>query len=330
MKIYLVKRSFFTFRGKKSYELELLGKPVLELMRERLNAEVCAEDELPEGDKAVFFPVYPLLTRAAFTELLKERAGSFAFAGGYVDRGGKMRLGSQKLDGGLFSHSDLAALKERAMRESALRCCKKGAWVEAGAEVDFTAEIGAGAIVRRGARIKGNSVIGENAEIGAGSEITDSRVGANTVIRASFLDGVQVGKNCTVGPCALLRGGSKVGDGCRVGDFVELKNAVLGDGCKAAHLAYVGDAELGERVNVGCGTVFANYNGTTKSKTFVGNGCFLGSNSNLIAPLRLGDGVYIAAGTTVTQNLETDDFCIGRCRETVKPQRAKKYLDKKK
>ena len=78
MKIYLVKRSFFTFRGKKSYELELLGKPVLELMRERLNAEVCAEDELPEGDKAVFFPVYPLLTRAAFTELLKERAGSFA------------------------------------------------------------------------------------------------------------------------------------------------------------------------------------------------------------------------------------------------------------
>ena len=330
MKIYLVKRSFFTFRGKKSYELELLGKSVLELMRERLNAEVCAEGELPEGEKAVLFPVYPLLTRTAFAELLKERTGSFAFAGGYVDRGGKMKLGAQRLDSGLFALSDFAAIKEKAMRESALRCSKKGALVEAGAEVDFTAELGAGSIVRKGARIKGNSVIGENAEIGAGSEITDSKVGENTVIRASFLDGVQVGKNCTVGPCALLRGGSRVGDDCRVGDFVELKNAVFGNGCKCAHLSYVGDAELGERVNVGCGTVFANYNGTTKSKTYVGNGCFLGSNSNLIAPLRLGDGVYIAAGTTVTQNLESDDFCIGRCRETVKPQRAKRYLLKKK
>ena len=327
MKIYVVKRSFFTFRGKESYELELLGKSVLSLMCERLGAELCEESELPKGEKAVLYPVYPLLKMQDLAELFKIR-GSFMFSGGYIDRGGEMSVSTRRLHGGLFTLADYPALCAQAAKERAEECMKAGALVEEGAQIDFTAVIKRGAIIRGGTRVRGNSVVHENAEI-AGGEIFDSEVGENTVVRQSYLEGVRVGKDCTVGPFAYLRGGSRVGDNCRIGDFVELKNAKLGNGCKAAHLSYVGDAELGEWVNVGCGVVFANYNGKTKSKTVVGKGCFLGSNSNLIAPVTVADGAYIAAGTTLTQNLNEHDFCIGRCRETIKPNRAPKYLNKK-
>lgn len=304
-----------------------MGKSVLSLMQERLGAEICAEDELPKGEKVVFYPVYPLITDRDLARLLAVR-GSFTFAGGYVDRGGEMAVNTRRLQEGLFSLADYRRLLLQAMRERAEDCAKAGAFVEEGAQVDFTATVRCGAIIRSGARVRGNSIVGENVEI-IGGELLNSEVGENTVVRSSLLDHVRVGKNCTVGPYSYLRGGSKVGDDCRIGDFVELKNAVLGNGCKAAHLSYVGDAVLGERVNVGCGVVFANYNGKTKSQTVVGNGCFLGSNSNLIAPVTVSDGAYIAAGTTLTQNLNEDDFCIGRCRETIKPNRASKYYNKK-
>ena len=305
----------------------MLGKSVLSLMLERLDAELCEESELPKGEKAVLYPVYPLLKVQDLAELFKIR-GSFMFTGGYIDRGGEMSVSTRRLPGGLFSLADYSALCAQAAKERAEECMQAGALVEDGAQIDFNAVVKQDAIIRSGARVRGNSVVGENAEIIDG-ELIDSEVGENTVVRSSLLDGVCVGKNCTVGPYSYLRGGSRVGNDCRIGDFVELKNAKLGNGCKAAHLSYVGDAELGERVNIGCGVVFANYNGKTKSKTVVGNGCFLGSNSNLIAPVTVADGAYIAAGTTLTQNLNEDDFCIGRCRETIKPNRASKYYNKK-
>lgn len=324
MKIYLQERSYFTFRGKESFELEILGKSVSELMRERLGATACAAP--PDGEKIVLDAVYPLLTRSGLEELLDSEGGSFSFVGGRVDRGGECRKTERELGAGLFSLSDYAEILRLANEERRRELSERGVFMEKGAEVDYSAVIGEGVVLGCGARVRGNSVIGRNAVIGSGSEITDSTVGENTKIKNSVLLSSAVGSNCEVGPFAYLRPHSEVGDGCRIGDFVELKNAKIGAGTKAAHLAYVGDAEVGERVNIGCGVVFANFNGKTKSKTRVGSDAFIGSNCNLIAPVTVGEGVFLAAGTTLTCNLSEGDFCVGRCRETVKPNRASRYL----
>lgn len=323
MKIFLVKRSYFTFRGTESCDLDILGKTAVELMCENLGAELC--EMPPAGEKVVLFPAFPFLKREQLEAYLQAHAGSVRFAGGYAEREGEPTE-AEGFGDGLFTLQDYAAVLRRAACERAEFHLKNGALVEEGAEVGYRVLLGRGAIVRSGARISGDSVIGENAEIGGGSVITNSSVGAGTVVRSSVLDCARVGKNCTVGPNAYLRPASAVGNGCRIGDFVEIKNANIADGCKISHLAYVGDADLGERVNVGCGAVFVNFDGRRKHRTSVGNGCFIGSNCNLVAPVRLGDGAFLAAGTTLTRDLSAGDFCIGRSLETVKADGAKKYL----
>ena len=138
-----------------------------------------------------------------------------------------------------------------------------------------------------------------------------------------LLDAV-VGDNSTIGPYAYLRPGTVVGNGCRVGDFVEVKNAVIHDGAKVSHLSYIGDGEIGEKSNIGCGVVFVNYDGQKKSKTTVGKNAFVGCNANLIAPVTIGDGAYVAAGSTVTSDVEPDSLCVARSRQTIIPGWAKR------
>lgn len=323
MNVILTERSYFTFRGTPCYALDLYGTTSLKRMQE----EFC--DDLPGEGKIELDPVFPFLTREELFTFAEEREGSFSFLGGSVIRGGcplsETAYRPVSPGGGLFSLADYAAALARAIRESANRHLAAGALVEEGAVVSFSAKLEQGAVVRRGARVLGESYVGENAEIGPGSELLESAVGANTVVSASFLNKSVVGADCTVGPNTYLRPGSVVADSCRIGDFVELKNARIGRGSKVSHLAYVGDAEVGEKVNVGCGVVFANYDGRKKSRIKVGNGCFLGSNCNLIAPLTIGDGAFLAAGTTLTQDLSEEDFCVGRCRETIKPHRGRNY-----
>ena len=180
-----------------------------------------------------------------------------------------------------------------------------------------------------GAEIFSPCVITGNSHISAGASVQpycflkDCFVGGGTTVRSTFADNARVGARCEIGPFACLRPGSVVGDGCRVGDFVEVKNSSLGDGVKAAHLAYIGDAAVGGGTNVGCGTVFANYDGREKHRTTVGRNCFLGCNVNLVAPLTLGDGVFVAAGTTVTDDAEENSFVIGRSRQQTKRKKEK-------
>ena len=180
-----------------------------------------------------------------------------------------------------------------------------------------------------GAEIFSPCVITGNSHISAGASVQpycflkDCFVGGGTKIRSTFADNARIGARCEIGPFACLRPGSVVGDGCRVGDFVEVKNSSLGDGVKAAHLAYIGDAAVGGGTNVGCGTVFANYDGREKHRTTVGRNCFLGCNVNLVAPLTLGDGVFVAAGTTVTDDAEENSFVIGRSRQQTKRKKEK-------
>lgn len=174
--------------------------------------------------------------------------------------------------------------------------------------------------------ILGNSKIGKGTVIYPNTTIENSVIGENCVIKSSFIEDSVVENNVKIGPFAHLRPNSVIGDYCKVGNFVEIKNAKLGKNTKASHLAYVGDADVGENCNIGCGAIFVNYNGKSKSRTIVEDNCFIGSNCNVIAPVHIEKGSYICAGTTLTVDTNADDFVIGRCRETIKSNRAHKYL----
>lgn len=328
MKICLKKKSYFTFRGQLSFDLDILGKTVYELMSENL---IVKPDETEDDGVVVLLEtVYPFVSREELISFLEEREGSYYFKGGCVIRKNcplskNPKLQTVSLGQGIFSLSDYAEALAYAKRERIFQLRERNVFIENGAEISYIATVREGAIIKKDVRIIGNCYIGKDVVIEGNSQLRESVIGDGTTIFDSVLDHAKVGKNCTVGPFAYLRPKSVIGDECRIGDFVEIKNSRVGNESKTAHHAYVGDAEIGDRVNVGCGVVFANYNGREKSRTKVGNDVFIGSNCNLIAPIEINDGAYLAAGTTVTCDLEKEDFCIGRCRETIKPLRAKKY-----
>ena len=173
------------------------------------------------------------------------------------------------------------------------------------------------------------TVVGNNVTIMPGCYIKNCVIGDNSVITSSYCEDAVIGKGCSVGPFARLRPKAIIKDGAKIGNFVEVKNATVGRGSKVSHLAYVGDAEIGENCNIGCGAIFVNYNGKIKQRTTVGNNCFIGSNCNVIAPVNIADNSYVCAGTTVTENVKEDDFVIGRVKQTVKERRAHEYLKNK-
>ena len=181
--------------------------------------------------------------------------------------------------------------------------------------IDDGAEIAAGVVIWPNNHIYGNTKIGAGTVIEPNNVIYDSDIGENCRVLASVMKGAKLGRNVSVGPNAYLREKSEVGDDCRVGDFVEIKNAVIGAGTKIAHLTYIGDADVGKNCNFGCGVVFANYDGKNKYRTTVGDECFIGSNCNLVAPLNVESGAFVAAGTTVTKEVKKDTFVIGRVRQ---------------
>ena len=161
--------------------------------------------------------------------------------------------------------------------------------------------------------IEGNVKIGSGCKIYSGCRIKNSQIGDNCEIRDnSLVDGALVGRDSAVGPMAHLRPGAVLTGGNRIGNFVEIKKTVLGEGSKASHLTYLGDAELGSGVNVGCGTITCNYNGYSKFKTVIGDNVFIGSDVQLVAPVNVGSGVIIAAGTTVTKDVPAHALAISR------------------
>lgn len=188
--------------------------------------------------------------------------------------------------------------------------------------IDDTVVVESGVVLKSPLTLKGNTVVKSGAVI-ENSIIVDGEIHRNAQITCSHLTSSKVGENTTVGPFARLRDGD-IRENCRIGDFVEVKNSILESGVKCAHLAYVGDAVVGERTNVGCGSVFCNYDGKRKHRTTVGKDVFIGANVNLVAPLKVGDGTYIAAGTTVTKDTMDNGFVIGRVRQENKETKPKK------
>jgi bifunctional UDP-N-acetylglucosamine pyrophosphorylase/glucosamine-1-phosphate N-acetyltransferase len=180
------------------------------------------------------------------------------------------------------------------------------------AYIDPEVRIGRGTLIGPCVQLTGRTVIGEDCVIGQNTRIADSQVGDRTEIQSSVVLQSSVGSDTTIGPFAYLRPGSKIGSHCRVGDFVEVKNASLGDGSKASHLSYIGDADVGEDVNIGCGVVFVNYDGIRKHHTEVQDGAFIGCNVNLISPVVLEKDSYVAAGSTVTGNVPSGALYVER------------------
>ncbi len=176
--------------------------------------------------------------------------------------------------------------------------------------------------------ILGDSIIEENVEIGANSVIENSHICKGTIIISSFVKNSVIGENSTVGPFAHIRDNSQIAENCRIGNFVEIKNSVIGRGCKMAHLAYIGDAEMGINCNIGCGVVFCNYNGKIKQKSYLGDNVFVGSNSNLIAPVVLSDNAYIAAGSTINNDVDVGELAIARARQVNKKNFKNPYIDR--
>ncbi|GEK34487.1 bifunctional UDP-N-acetylglucosamine diphosphorylase/glucosamine-1-phosphate N-acetyltransferase GlmU [Kurthia sibirica] len=181
--------------------------------------------------------------------------------------------------------------------------------------IDVDVKIGRDTIIQPGVTLSGNTIIGEDCIIGPNSRITDSQIGDRTTVDSSNVDQSSVGEDVAVGPFANIRPASQVGNKAKVGNFVELKKTILGEGSKASHLTYLGDAEIGKAVNIGCGTITVNYDGVNKFKTIIGDRSFVGCNSNLVAPITIGADTYIAAGTTVTKEVPQFALAIGRSRQ---------------
>jgi bifunctional UDP-N-acetylglucosamine pyrophosphorylase/glucosamine-1-phosphate N-acetyltransferase len=185
--------------------------------------------------------------------------------------------------------------------------------------IDDTVELQPDVIIEPQTHLRGQTSIASGSRIGPGSLIENSQIAENVTVLYSVVSDSMVAQNSRIGPYAHLRGHAEIGANCRVGNFVEVKNTQIGDRSNAAHLSYLGDATLGEKVNIGAGTITANYDGKNKHKTQIGDRTKIGSNSVLVAPITLGEDVTVAAGSVVTEDVPNDCLVIARSRQAVKP-----------
>jgi bifunctional UDP-N-acetylglucosamine pyrophosphorylase/glucosamine-1-phosphate N-acetyltransferase len=185
--------------------------------------------------------------------------------------------------------------------------------------IDSDVEIGPDTIVEPFVQLRGSTKIGSDCRIRSYSVITNTEIGDSVVVQPGcIMDDSRIAQKATVGPYSRLRPGSDIGEGAHLGNFVETKKIKMGKGSKANHLTYLGDTEIGEGVNVGAGTITCNYDGVHKHKTVIEDGVFVGSDSTLVAPLRIGKGAYIAAASCITEDVPSDALALGRSRQTVK------------
>jgi bifunctional UDP-N-acetylglucosamine pyrophosphorylase/glucosamine-1-phosphate N-acetyltransferase len=191
--------------------------------------------------------------------------------------------------------------------------------------IDADVEIGMDTIVGPFAQLLGKTTIGENCRVGACSIVTDSTLGDEVEIDAFTMVGTSVlERGVHAGPYSRLRMENHVEANAHIGNFVELKKTRMGPGAKANHLAYLGDAAIGAKVNIGAGTITCNYDGFKKHRTDIGEGAFVGSNSTLVAPIDIGAGAFVAAGSVITQRVPEDALALGRARQENKEEWAKK------
>lgn len=181
--------------------------------------------------------------------------------------------------------------------------------------IDPRVKIGRGSMVLPGTILRGETAIGRNCVIGPNAMVRSCTVGDETEVNASQINESSIGRRTHVGPFAYVRPNSRIGDDIKVGDFVEVKNSAIGDGTKISHLTYVGDSDVGKKVNFGCGTVTTNYDGFHKYRCTIEDESFIGCNTNLVAPVTVGKGSYIAAGATITKDVPEDALAVARVKQ---------------
>ena len=212
----------------------------------------------------------------------------------------------------LYEVSDI--LKTRVIS----KWMKKGVtFIDTGATMIHTSvSIGKDTIIYPNTYLEGKTSIGKNCVIYPGSRISDSRLGSNVIIKDnSLIEKSRIADGASIGPCAHLRPLSVIGRNAKIGNFVEIKKSHIGDGTKASHLTYIGDADIGSNVNIGAGTITCNYDGKNKFKTVIKSGVFIGSDSQLVAPVTIGKDAYVAAGATVTKDVPSGALAISRAKQ---------------
>ncbi|MCQ4308676.1 bifunctional UDP-N-acetylglucosamine diphosphorylase/glucosamine-1-phosphate N-acetyltransferase GlmU [Pseudomonas stutzeri] len=226
----------------------------------------------------------------------------------------------------------LAELERHYQLRAARRLMEQGVTLRDPARFDLRGEVSVGrdVLIDVNVILEGRVVIEDGVEIGPNCVIRDSTLRRGAVIKAnSHLEGAELGEGADCGPFARLRPGAVLGAKAHVGNFVEVKNSRIGEGAKAGHLAYLGDAEIGARTNIGAGTITCNYDGANKSRTVMGEDVFIGSNSSLVAPVSLGDGATTGAGSVITADVPAGTLALGRARQVLiegwqRPQKTRK------
>ena len=283
-------------------------------------------DAMPKGEDAGVYALPPKTLREAaaggadFLTAVRALGRSFGVQGGHYQ-------GLLPLDGcaptwdsaqSFARYASIARLTEALSTRPVRFIDKERAYI--GPRV----RVGEGTVILPGVILRGETAIGRDCEIGPDAMIRDCVIGDRVTVNASQLNESTVDDGAKVGPFAYVRPNCRVGKDVKVGDFVELKNSTIGDGTKISHLTYVGDTDAGSHINFGCGTVTVNYDGSAKYRTVIGDGAFIGCNTNLVAPVKIGEGAYTAAGSTVTEDVPADSLCIARSPQTIKVQWAAK------
>ncbi|MRG93981.1 bifunctional UDP-N-acetylglucosamine diphosphorylase/glucosamine-1-phosphate N-acetyltransferase GlmU [Polyangium spumosum] len=226
---------------------------------------------------------------------------------------------------GVNDRAQLAAAEDVLYGRIADRIRRAGATVRATARIDATVVVEPDAVIEHHVVLRGKTRIGANARIDVGSVLTDVEVAPSAVVKPySVASDATIGENAQIGPFSHLRPESHIEAEAHIGNFVETKKTVVRRGAKANHLAYLGDGDIGEGANIGAGTIFCNYDGFKKHRTEIGPGAFIGSDSQIIAPVRIGAGAYVATGTTVTRDVPDDALAIGRVKQENKEGYASK------
>ena len=227
---------------------------------------------------------------------------------------------------GANNKHELHELESILRKMSAEKLLEQGITLMDATRVDVRGEVEAGkdCSVDVNVIFEGKVTLGKNVTIKSNVVLQDVSIGDNSIIDSfSHLSSATVGSNCNIGPYARLREGSEIGNNAKVGNFVETKKTKLGDGAKANHLAYLGDADIGDKTNIGAGTITCNYDGTNKHQTTIGEESFIGTNSSLVAPVNIGKGAYIGAGSVITKDVPDEALAVGRGKQVTKEDWAK-------
>ena len=216
---------------------------------------------------------------------------------------------------GVNDKAQLAGLERQYQMNKAEQLLKAGVLLRDPSRIDIRGEIETGSDVEIdiNAIFEGRVTLGNGVKIGPNVVIKDSKIADNAnILQGTNIDGAEIGEGASVGPYARIRPGTILNENTKIGNFVEPQNAIIGKGSKAGHLAYIGDAVLGENVNIGAGTIFCNYDGANKHKTTIGDNVFVGSNSVLVAPVTLADNTFVAAGSSISSDVPADSLAIAR------------------